>query len=327
MNERERRVRSWIDLAVLFVAAVVIFFVFVYVGSANGAGFQVGIAEPGADVIPSAQVSALGLTVERRSVIYHGESAFSGFLSWTPGLRHIAAVWGMPASAPSTEALRARYCGFVASLLERYPQISDVVIWNEPNLAYFWGKGADAYAQLVQACSQIIRSHGVRVIAPGMSPSTTQGVADFAQKIAARGRHLIDVWDQHDYSAYSLAEKVAAVRAAFGWRVPVLVGESGITPAYLMAKAYCAGAVGWLNFKLRTDGDWLPSGLLDPRGAPNSRWSAFQSTAAAIRGGTLSCASAPPPPAPHQLPSRSERVAASLGEVGGWARDAYAVAP
>lgn len=290
------------------------------------AAFQVGIADPGSNGI-GADVSALGISVERQTVVWQGEASFSGSITWDAGLRQIVAVSsGYPAFVvPTDAATRSTYCGFVASILERYRSITDVVIWNEPNLSGFWGAGVDQYAQLVAACSPVIHSLGVRVLAPGMSPATVESVSDYADHIAALGPHLIDGWDQHEYDEWTpLTDKVAAIRAAFGWKVPVMVDES--SDSNLMGWAYCSGASGWLNFKLRDDGSWSghPTGLETSTGARKSSWDAFRTTAARIHAGTYSCPSAPPaaPPATHHW-TPNEKRAQRLGEVGGWARDAY----
>jgi hypothetical protein len=302
---------------IAFAAAILV--MLVLCGGASAGTFHVGIAEPGVGPISAATVSELGMSVERRTVEYHGEASFGGTMTFTPGLRAIAAVWGQAENAPRTDEERLRYCGFVRSLLERYPQISDIVIWNEPNLAFFWGQGAEAYAELVQTCSPRIRTAGARVLAPGMSPSTVAGVTDFARHIAALGPHLIDEWVQHDYYAdgptNNLANKVAAVRAEFGWNVPMLIGESGEawgpSLSYLMTKAYCAGATGWLNFKLRDDGDWRPTGLEDVNGNRKPAWEEFRRTATLIHSGRYACLPAPPPPltqVPHSNSQSSIRL-------------------
>ena len=58
--------------------------------------------------------------------------------TWGGGLRVVLAVYGRPDDAPQNDAQRATYCQFVAGLLHRYPGVSDVVIWNEPNSSRFW---------------------------------------------------------------------------------------------------------------------------------------------------------------------------------------------
>ncbi|MBD0329930.1 MAG: hypothetical protein ICV64_07495 [Thermoleophilia bacterium] len=43
-----------------------------------------------------------------------------------------------PRDAPGTDGDRDDYCAFVRAALASYPQVRDVVIWNEPNKQYFW---------------------------------------------------------------------------------------------------------------------------------------------------------------------------------------------
>lgn len=280
--------------------------------SAQAGTFQVGIAEPGAGPIPAADVSALGVGVERRSIIWHGEASFTGTLTLTPGVRAFVTVWGGYSNpyVPTDAAQRARYCGFVASILHRYPTIHDVIVWNEANLAGFWGIGVSQYALLVRDCSPIIRAAGARVYA-GMSPSTVKGVSNFARHVAALGPHLIDGWSHHDYTMASLNDRISAVRAAFGWKVSVLVGESGtIYPAgvsALMGKAYCAGATGWLNFKLRDNGNSIASGLENADGSHKASYGAFARTAKQIRSGSYRCSGGVPATKPANSARRLHR--------------------
>ena len=84
-------------------------------------------------------------------------------------------VFGTASAAPRTAPQRAAYCGFVSSLLDRYPQITAVNVWNEANLSYFWkpqfnrnGSSAApaAYGALLARCYDTIKSGhpSVRVI-------------------------------------------------------------------------------------------------------------------------------------------------------------------
>ena len=56
--------------------------------------------------------------------------------AWT--LRTVLAVSGKPDASPQTDAARDEFCAFTRSLLLRYPQVNDFVIWNEVNKAAFW---------------------------------------------------------------------------------------------------------------------------------------------------------------------------------------------
>jgi hypothetical protein len=58
--------------------------------------------------------------------------------TWGNGLRVVLAVYGRAVDAPQTDQARSDYCTFVTSLLHRYPGVSDVVVWNEPNSSRFW---------------------------------------------------------------------------------------------------------------------------------------------------------------------------------------------
>jgi hypothetical protein len=54
------------------------------------------------------------------------------------GLRSVVTVYGTSKAAPNDAAARDVYCSYVGNLLTRFSSINDVVIWNEPNLGFFW---------------------------------------------------------------------------------------------------------------------------------------------------------------------------------------------
>jgi hypothetical protein len=83
--------------------------------------------------------------------------------------------------APVSVQARDEYCGYVRGVLERYPQINDVLIWIEPNKEQFWrdqfnADGSSAapknYVMLLARCWDVLHAFrpGVNVIAPGTSP-------------------------------------------------------------------------------------------------------------------------------------------------------------
>ena len=126
-------------------------------GSANAApGLLVGVAD---DTLkwsdkPTAQRALsytrdLGVRAVRVTVPWQPGQTRLGVLdrkpidrmilsTWNGGLRVVLAVYGKPDEAPRTDEARNDYCTFVSSLLHRYPGVSDVVIWNEPNSSRFW---------------------------------------------------------------------------------------------------------------------------------------------------------------------------------------------
>lgn len=84
------------------------------------------------------------------------------------GVRIVLAVYSRD-TTPTDEASRSQYCDYVRGVLTQFPQINDVVIWNEPNLAAFWSpqyspSGASAapaaYTELLARCWDVL--HGLR---------------------------------------------------------------------------------------------------------------------------------------------------------------------
>lgn len=157
------------------------------------------VVAPGAPAAAAAPGLAVGVTEDR----FRGQpltavtiardlglTAFRVSLEWTPsqtelrasdaeefdtlvpaafGLRIIVTVYGTANSAPIDSGNRAAYCAYVRNLLERYPTINDVVIWNEPNLGYFWKPQFDSggaslapagYGRLLAHCWDVL--HDVR---------------------------------------------------------------------------------------------------------------------------------------------------------------------
>ena len=71
--------------------------------------------------------------------------------------------------APVDDVNRERYCTYATNALRRYPQINDVIVWNEPNVGFFWAPQFDAngasasphgYFELAAHCYDVL--HGVR---------------------------------------------------------------------------------------------------------------------------------------------------------------------
>jgi hypothetical protein len=113
--------------------------------------------------------------------------------TWGGGLRVVLAVYGKADDAPQTSDERNDYCAFVAGLLHRYPGVSDVVIWNEPNSSRFWrpqfapdgtSLAPSAYEALLARCWDVLHAArpGVNVVAASSprgndNPSASSNVA------------------------------------------------------------------------------------------------------------------------------------------------------
>jgi hypothetical protein len=142
--------------------------------------------------------------------------------------RIVLAIYGRPAAAPATPAMRRDYCKFVESLLLRYSRIRDVVIWNEPNKSYFWqpqfasrreSVAPQAYAMLLAECYPLLHRArpNVNVIAAlgargsgdrlarggGPSPvSFISGMGRAYRELHMHGR-LFDTFGQNVYGSSS----------------------------------------------------------------------------------------------------------------------------
>jgi hypothetical protein len=138
-------------------------------------------------------------------------------------------VFGSASTAPRNASARTDYCGFVSSVLDRFPQIAAVNIWNEANLAYFWkpqftSNGSSAapadYEALMARCYDTIkRGHPtVRVITsisprgndrPHAPSNVSHSAKAFIEKMgqAYRRSHrrarIFDAWGQNIYGSNS----------------------------------------------------------------------------------------------------------------------------
>jgi hypothetical protein len=154
----------------------------------------------------------------------------------------LLSVFGPANAAPVSLASRTAYCSFVSSLLDRFPQVAAVNIWNEANLSYFWKpqfvrKGTSAapgaYAALLARCYDAIkRSHpSVRVITsisprgndnPRARSNVSHSPGNFIRKLgqAYRRSHrrarIFDAWGQNVYGASSKERPWARHRVDIG---------------------------------------------------------------------------------------------------------------
>jgi hypothetical protein len=291
-------------------------------GNVQAGGFQVGIVNP--TPVSPADSAALGSTMQRYQLVWNGQPSFNDSLNLAPGTRPVLTValyrsWA--GALPTTQAGRNLFAGWLRSVLERFPQIKDVIVGNEISGAYW-----SYYPALLQTAAPLIRSFGARVIGPGAYPflriDSQQPMLD---AIAAAGPHLLDAWAMHGYRG-NVAEVVQQVRRTLGWPIPVWVSEDGVQSrpplqfanlyfgtadsgwhgseeeqaaalASRMRIAYCAGAGAWLNFLLRDESDlrhWQ-SGLERPDGSRKPAFAAFAATSRAIAEGKVYCPSSPSP--------------------------------
>jgi hypothetical protein len=181
-----------------------------------------------------------------------GASAFRLTLRWARGQRELSArdraeldravaatrgrfrvvlsVFGATArDAPQSDAERGDYCAYVREALARYPDVRDVVVWNEPNKQYFWqpqysGDGASlapaAYEGLLARCYDVLHAfrQDVNVITstssrgndrPDAKSNVSHSPGRFvvgvgaAYRASGRTRPIFDTVGHHPYGEHS----------------------------------------------------------------------------------------------------------------------------
>jgi uncharacterized repeat protein (TIGR01451 family) len=177
------------------------------------------------------------------------------------GLRIVLSVYGVKADdAPHDDRTRAQYCTYVRSIVVRFAQVRDVVVWNEANNRAFWqpqsGAPAD-YEALLATCYGMLHTAapGVNVItslAPRGTPvAAFVGAMGDAYRVSGRGVKLFDtfgqnvyprtsgeapsIWHQDapDVSEGDYPRLIAALGVAFGGTPQPLPGVAGVTVWYL----------------------------------------------------------------------------------------------
>jgi hypothetical protein len=149
----------------------------------------------------------------------------------TTGMRVVLTVYARnPWLVPLNDYDRDQYCNYVGGILRNFPTINDVVIWNEPNLSYFWrpqfnndGSSAApaAYEALLARCYDVLHAirPGVNVIAPATCPrgsdiawdpqNVSHSPGQFilgmgaAYRASGRQRPIFDTVGHHIYGTFS----------------------------------------------------------------------------------------------------------------------------
>ena len=175
----------------------------------------------------------------------------------TWGTRLVVAVDG-PADTPPADATgRAQYCGYVSSILRRYWQVNDVVIWTEPNSSTFWrpqSTAPAAYEALLATCYDQLHALRPRVnviaaSAPHRSPAAWFRNLAAAYRGSARSAPIFDTVGHNAYpdnsaeSPYATHKKnidegdydrlVSVLQTAFAGTGQPAPGQRGVTIWYM----------------------------------------------------------------------------------------------
>lgn len=133
--------------------------------------------------IRSLGFSAVRLTLDwsagQSSLDSSAHAALQAALGAGAGLRVVVAVYSRT-STPLTEPDRESYCSYLRSIVAAFPQVNDIVVWNEVNKSTFWrpqfaADGSSAaprdYARLLARCYEVLHAAkpGINVIHAGLS--------------------------------------------------------------------------------------------------------------------------------------------------------------
>lgn len=203
-------------------------------------GLIVGLTDDALEARPAETASVardLGLRAFAVSVVWSpGDSTLSPAAAGSLGTavaaagndRIVVAAYGY--APPETPSERDQYCSYVRDIVTRYPQVHDVVIWNEPNLSAFWlhqfdsaaaSRAPGMYEALLERCYDVLHAArpGMNVIAPATSPwgnddpfarsnvshSPTSFILELGRAYRAGGRTkpIFDTLGHHPYPTAS----------------------------------------------------------------------------------------------------------------------------
>ena len=146
------------------------------------------------------------------------------------GIRIVVSVFSPQGEAPLDDRARDEYCTYLSRLITRYPQINDLVVWNEPNLRFFWKPQYDVagasdaparYVALLARCWDALHTlrPSVNVVGPATSvwgndnpnafsnvshsPSSFIRGMGAAYRASGRTRPLFDTFGHHPYPTSS----------------------------------------------------------------------------------------------------------------------------
>jgi hypothetical protein len=210
------------------------------VGTARaGSEIFVGIADDYLKSEPAraaAPIRDLGVSAVRLTLRWDGTpsiseaeaTALDRALGAEVGVRIVLSVYDRERT-PQSDADRNAYCAYLANIAERFAQIRDFVIWNEPNKSTFWrpqfagerSAAPRAYAELLARCYDVLHEvvPGVNVIHGGLSstgndrPEATSNVSHSpgafireegaAYRAMGRQEPLFDTFGMHPYGERS----------------------------------------------------------------------------------------------------------------------------
>jgi hypothetical protein len=122
------------------------------------------------------------------------------------GQKIVIAVYNTADQAPTDAASREEYCGYVARLLRRVPNLAAIVIWNEANSPRYWPavSGPSGYEALLARCWDVLHAvkSNVNVIdstASHYDPAQFIRGLGAAYRASGRRRPIVDTFGHNPY--------------------------------------------------------------------------------------------------------------------------------
>jgi hypothetical protein len=116
--------------------------------------------------------------------------------------RVVLAVFGFGAETPATPQAQRRFCAYARRALDRVPDASAVVVWNEANSPTYWRGTPEDYAALLARCHDRLHRDGVTVLdstASGHAPDAFLERVGAAYASSGRTRPLVDAFGHNPY--------------------------------------------------------------------------------------------------------------------------------
>jgi hypothetical protein len=146
------------------------------------------------------------------------------------GLRIVVSLYGRPEDTPRTDEARQQYCSYVADLMKVNPQITDVVIWNDPNDQAWWAPQFNAdgtsaapadYEALLAACWDA--AHAANANANVISAAVSKASA--IPGGFTIGYHPPATWISSLAAAYKASGRTKPIFDTFGY-IPKALGST-----------------------------------------------------------------------------------------------------
>lgn len=130
----------------------------------------------------------------------------------------VLAVFGSARDAPLRVRAQRRFCAYSRAALERVPDATAVVVWNEANSPAYWRGTPAQYEALLARCYDRLRRPGLTVLdstASAHAPDAFLRAVGVAYRHSGRTLPLVDAFGHNPYPASSTEAPDAVHRVGF----------------------------------------------------------------------------------------------------------------